>query len=377
MKYLKTYEHNILPNDQESNRIGYPRDFVKPYHIINESEDTIGDDLKDICLELQDEGFHIAYQWEESEPKSNRPFYTINIYQEKFHEFVKFKISNCLDVLLRIKDFAEISGYHIKIYSLISWHSHSPKENTTDITDLITKNRLWRKFKNAEYSFRIRIKLGRKDILGFFESSNKPLINYSTIPIDMENEINDILLELKDIGYHGCRVISNKYAYIARRAQRLSSGPDWCKYMSKCDEVKEVIDRIQDYAEQCGYDSSVESGRNTCRIFFTKNDSITEQNQYPVKLPDNILSEVKDIFLELTDQGFKIVNTGVDFTFFEINKPTSSNNFIPYKKIRLWDISEVIERIKDYVFDEGYDVIVRKNKVQNHVPNVKIFFSKI
>jgi hypothetical protein len=93
----------------------------------------------------------------------------------------------------------------------------------------------------------------------------------SSIPIDMKNEINDILLELKDIGYIGCVVVDNKYVYISRTIKKTNShGPYSVIYIGNCDEVREVIERICDYVNQCGYDSFVESGIDTCRIFFNK-----------------------------------------------------------------------------------------------------------
>lgn len=65
-------------------------------------------------------------------------------------------------------------------------------------------------------------------------------------------------------------------------------------------------------------------------------------------LSEDVKSELSDIGLELSDIGYHVSVTN---HFIQI----SSKSIIDYRKI-----SEVIERMKDYLLDEGYNTSMRK-----------------
>jgi len=90
-------------------------------------------------------------------------------------------------------------------------------------------------------------------------------------------------------------------------------------------------------------------------------------------IPDSVVENIKDICLELQDDGFNVI---IDPTICHIY---STNGF------KYDQVSEVIERVKDYISSEGYNITVYKDKRSTFSPNrftfplggVNIEFEKI
>lgn len=129
---------------------------------------------------------------------------------------------------------------------------------------------------------------------------------------------------------------------------------------------------------------------------------ITEMPLLPdlVVLPENVKSELKDICLELQDDGFNIllreyeykskgtITSKYDYLIIDKLKYAQSGkslrNFI--KK----DVMEVIERIKDYLSSVGYNIYVdyyklhdsfarnsQKTRSEDVMNQVTIYFVKL
>lgn len=90
-------------------------------------------------------------------------------------------------------------------------------------------------------------------------------------------------------------------------------------------------------------------------------------------LPDIIISDLKDIILELRDEGYNAIvdniKQGGEYTIGEtFNELTiirickdnlSQSPYLPHE-LNYDNISETIERIKDYCKDLGYDIHIEK-----------------
>jgi hypothetical protein len=90
-------------------------------------------------------------------------------------------------------------------------------------------------------------------------------------------------------------------------------------------------------------------------------------------LPDNMVSDLKDILLELRDEGYNVnvenIKQGGEYTIVETpdiltiiricKDVLSQSPYLP-QKLNYDDISETIERIRDYCNDLGYDIFIDK-----------------
>lgn len=104
-----------------------------------------------------------------------------------------------------------------------------------------------------------------------------------------------------------------------------------------------------------------------------------QKNRFEL-LPDNVIQELKDICLELTDVGYRVAfnelsegNNGVDLvTCILILIPPCKE--VGRKRQIRQIIKEVIERIEDYMNSIGYNIIIGPNqKLKTHY---FIYFTK-
>lgn len=104
------------------------------------------------------------------------------------------------------------------------------------------------------------------------------------------------------------------------------------------------------------------------------NEARAGQSQHYELLPENIIQELKDICLELTDVGYncRIENRRYEskgifqpYTYIMISEPWASSLILDislgksYGKSNIIDrseVNEVVERIKDYTSQCGYEM---------------------
>lgn len=210
-----------------------------------------------------------------------------------------------------------------------------------------------------------------------FESSNDEL---QILPPEMVNDLHDICLELTDSGLNveiknSCGLDKQTFLYITRN-------------FIYTEEISEVIERIKDYVGNKGYYTAIRSVCNknglkidktydSIYIFFYK-DNLTQEKFGRLKpisfkssetspLSDDILQDLKDILLELTDVGFRIdINNNYPYPHKDILVFKPKNELFKYK-----EVMDVVERIKYFMKDKGYSIEVEKtNKDDNpYIPN--------
>jgi hypothetical protein len=131
--------------------------WIKPYKLF-ESKINLNDDLKDICLELSDEGFEIDIN-------SKDPFYRITIFKSLGVADVEFPIKKCKDVILRIIQFCKLNEYSVRIYSYIGSPWCTPAR--TDITNMINKNSflMGLRGRGYKYSNKISIRIVSNEVI--------------------------------------------------------------------------------------------------------------------------------------------------------------------------------------------------------------------
>jgi hypothetical protein len=247
MRYLKNYKlfeaDGPLEPGNKSWRIST---FMKDTSIPKD----IQMDIHDMSYELRDEGYTISYQWwppyeKDSRMYRNNKYPSINIAKksqikqleaEFGFKLEKIYYGHIKDFCDRIKSYLDEKGYNV----IIKWR----KENSNEYYDLKDSLANWGPFKDYPMatSTHYRIEMISRDVYGDVNES-----------IETEQDLKDILLELKDMGY---RIIyeddvklrgspgepGNVKAIIVRDVMRPS---DWIEL--PWSELKEYALRIKDY----------------------------------------------------------------------------------------------------------------------------------
>lgn len=182
-----------------------------------------------------------------------------------------------------------------------------------------------------------------------YPTSYKPISPF-TLPDGVVKDLKDICLELTDVGFK---------IYIYDKSVSYFNTPHMVMtYHSSSNqfnlsEVQDVVNRISDYMDEKGYFINYTPHDKlhflTIRFFQKENENMKYLKTFE-KFNSNddkirILEDLKDICLELTDVGYD-----VDINIHSVNIDHKRAFFIN-------EISEVLDRIKDYMEEKGYRVI--------------------
>lgn len=380
MKYLKSFNESLEPN--------------------------IKQDLEDICQELKDEGFTIKI--DVGKTTTYPPFaeYLITLYKisesgsDRTGRYKWFTYKFIEDVFLRMQDYTDQQGYDakIKLHPVNwtpfggQWGSKVKIEEEQESCDFI-----WIKIDKKS-----DMKPHNENIIPFpNDEIIQKLTTDNRISDEIQQEIIEICYELNDIGLT-CEFITRisqgktviylndselrqlKHSFFKATGEiNMSShlaiyvdydedfqddiGNDKGSFDTK--DVEETLLRIQDYLKGIGY---------ACIIFYDWRSkpkercfeilvSIEKINNLKLNesLEPNTIQDLQDICQELQDIGFEIT-INEDLYWVEIwrkHSPydvpeeikknyfasTALFNYFSYESIK-----ETIERIKDYMNQQGY-----------------------
>ena len=240
MRYLKSYK--IFEADGPLEPDNLTKDTPIPKDIQM--------DIHDMSYELRDEGYTVSYHWwppyeKDSRMYRNNKYPSINIgkkSQADDYDLLRTDIGNLekiyyghiKDFCDRIKSYLDEKGYNV----IIKWR----KENSNEYYDLEDSLANWGPFKDYPMVTSVHFRIEMID--------RKIHVNESIE--STEQDLKDILLELKDMGY---RIIyeddvkgavtgepGNVKAIIVRDVMRPS---DWIEL--PWSELKEYALRIKDY----------------------------------------------------------------------------------------------------------------------------------
>jgi hypothetical protein len=247
MRYLKPYK--IFEADapiEPGNKSWRISTFMKDTSIPHDMQL----DIHDMSYELRDEGYTISYQWwppyeKDSRMYRNDKYPSINIAKksqikqleaEFGFKLEKIYYGHIKDFCDRIKSYLDEKGYNV----IIKWR----KENSNEYYNLEDSIANWGPFKDYPManSTHYRIEMISRDVYGDVNESVE----------STEQDLKDILLELKDMGY---RIIyeddvkgavtgepGNVKAIVVRDVMRPS---EWVEL--PWSELKEYALRIKDY----------------------------------------------------------------------------------------------------------------------------------
>jgi hypothetical protein len=246
MKYLKPYKLFEADAPSQPGKFSWTKDLTIPHDIPHD----IQLDIHDMSYELRDEGYTISYQWWPPYERNNRlykdnkyPYISITkipkIKQLEaefgFIEGLKLEkiyYGHIKDFCDRIKSYLDEKGYN----AVIKWR----KENSNEYYNL--EDSLIGALSSIVNSIHYKIEMISRDVYGDVNESVE----------STEQDLKDILLELKDMGY---RIIyeddvkgavtgepGNVKAIIVRDVMRPS---DWIEL--PWSELKEYALRIKDY----------------------------------------------------------------------------------------------------------------------------------
>ena len=196
MRYLKSYK--IFEADgplEPGNKSWRISTFMKDTSIPHDMQL----DIHDMSYELRDEGYTISYQWwppyeKDSRMYRNNKYPSINIAKksqikqleaEFGFKLEKIYYGHIKDFCDRIKSYLDEMGYNV----IIKWR----KENSNEYYDLKDSLANWGPFKDYPManSTHYRIEMISRDVYGDVNESVE----------STEQDLKDILLELKDMGY--------------------------------------------------------------------------------------------------------------------------------------------------------------------------------
>jgi hypothetical protein len=243
MKHIKPYKLFEADTPSQPGKFSWTKDLTIPHDIQM--------DIHDMSYELRDEGYTVSYQWWPPYEQSNKSYKdnkypSINIAKksqikqleaEFGFKLEKIYYGHIKDFCDRIKSYLDEKGYNV----IIKWR----KENTNDYYDINKSYPNQEPFSDHHMatSIHFRIEMISRDVYGDVNESVE----------STEQDLKDILLELKDMGY---RIIyeddvklrgspgepGNVKAIIVRDVMRPS---DWIEL--PWSELKEYALRIKDY----------------------------------------------------------------------------------------------------------------------------------
>lgn len=199
-----------------------------------------------------------------------------------------------------------------------------------------------------------------------------------SIPEDIKSNLLDICLELNDTGnfqiFYSHFEAPEAYRYPSKDSILIQSPSKYFRY----EDIEEEIERIRDYLITEGYYIIIRfNGENSssyskfqlptelfeCRIFLIERKPINEAHRF--RLSKDIGQNLLDICLELSDVGFCVYHVSSpsewvkNSLIIDTTDPQDPDNFLRYFKYT--EISEVVERIKDYMDQQGYDCSITLN----------------
>ena len=238
MRYLKSYKLFEADGPLEPGKWSWSKDLTIPKDIQM--------DIHDMSYELRDEGYQVSYQWWPPYEPGNRLYkdnkypsisITKQIHNQSYelpNTKEKIYYGHIKDFCERIKSYLDEKGYNV----IIKWR----KENSNEYYDLEDSLANWGPFKDYPMATSIHFSIEMID--------RKIHVNESIE--STEQDLKDILLELKDMGY---RIIyeddvkgavtgepGNVKAIVVRDVMRPS---EWVEL--PWSELKEYALRIKDY----------------------------------------------------------------------------------------------------------------------------------
>jgi len=369
MRYLKTYE----AWDQINNNTHYDK-------IDSDLRETIIDIVKSEC-DLEEINYLIDFRFYSNYSGQHYPAMFV-YFRDRRNGF--FRIRDFKDTLLRIKDVCDMFGYSVD--------AEIPSEDETQMTfdEFLS-------FFEHDELFRLRLSIYKNEINESMVESEE----LRTIPKDIQQDIIDLSWELKDegfkIGYQWWKPIS------AHDSFRLDSYPyiSVAKfgYIVKYKEISDFCERISNYLKSRGYKTNIQcmvSDRRNLTHFVNleSDDTDVESEYYKIQIIEdsinesvstgaesykhrirytyiaNILQNVKDIFLELSDDGYLIDSQAISRNM----SADSIQVHINYMKISK-DALEYIHRLSEYmgskrVFKEP-EIFVSYRDNKNYIIKVK------
>lgn len=208
-------------------------------------------DLQDICLELQDEGFEISVEKNGRYSGTDKYKY-INVNIKKIQNCIRY--DDISETINRMKDFMSSNGYG----DMTMWKFFKSGRTGVEIDEINTVGFALENLKTNWVAVcfvkQEDIEIGQsltnesimKHLKTYNESYNSPYV--TDLPETIKQDIEDICLELKDIKFN-CKWI-----------QLIDFGPtpiyEICKeHLSTFNKIttEETIERIKDYMDKNGY----------------------------------------------------------------------------------------------------------------------------
>lgn len=211
--------------------------------------------------------------------------------------------------------------------------------------------------------------------------------------LEVEQTIKEICLELEDEGFE---ITLNNIFTGGRISVPLTLNMSLLRHSNMglrtfiYDEVSEVIERIRDYMRTQGYATYVN------KKYAFKDPSINKFKSDPLldvyisfleipkhirkfnesidqAISDEVKSDLKDICLDLSDEGFTVNIKGIippskdrifqgtilgSVKILKIRERTFEPFRSKFHEFKYSDVQEYIERIKDYLTPLGYDITI-------------------
>lgn len=182
----------------------------------------------------------------------------------------------------------------------------------------------------------------------------------SAIRAELERDLNDILLEITDLGF---RSHISGWTKGPEGMSHFSHPYVWIRSTSKTpvpmiEHTEDVIERIKDYLSGKGYQTKVRffnEGKSSMQIYIYFDLDLKDINESvnPEDLDYNLIEDVKDILLPFSDMGMKV---SCDYT----SKGDSIAINVMTSKEKAFDINEYkddIDSLLSYMKENNWGIL--------------------
>lgn len=244
MRHLKKFNEDIEASGPlDASKWSWTKDLTIPHDMQL--------DIYDMSFELKDEGYDVSFQWWPPYESTNRLYKDnkyphINILKREGGDLEKIYYGHIKEFCERIISYLDDKDYN----AVVKYRKLNSNEYLT-LDKSITNFGPFKDPMATSIHFKIEM-ISRKVYGNVFESNTE----------DVENKVhdlNDILLEVKDMGYYtnvdvkNVKNISNVDSYvITSTISRLRNVKGFFRNKEEFDCVREALQRLKEYADQNG-----------------------------------------------------------------------------------------------------------------------------